>query len=45
MHDKTLSFKAKLESEKDGVAIHESIVEKAEGLSGVGEVKFWFAAD
>ena len=45
VHDKTLSFKTKLESEKDGVAIHESIVEKTEGLSGVGEVKFWFAAD
>ena len=40
-----MSFKASLESEKDGLAIHESIVEKTEGLSGAGEVKFWFAAD
>jgi hypothetical protein len=45
VHDKTLAFKARLENEKDGVDIHENIIEKTEGLSGAGEIKFWFATD
>ena len=41
VHDKTFVFKAKIEKENEGINIKESISEKAEGLSGAGEVKFW----
>lgn len=45
VHDKTFTFKAKLENEKDGVEVRETIVEKTEGLSGVGEISIWLAAN
>lgn len=51
MHDKTFVFKSKLDKKVtvdgkedivSGINIKESFSEKTEGLSGIGEIKFWY---
>lgn len=36
-----MQFKAKLENPNEGIVLKESISERSDGISSVGEVKFW----